>query len=512
MFVESCRALQVAEKVNVTIISAKLLDDADLAGKSDPYVVVEIVGKLVSTPQTKAQTKVIYNNLNPIFNEGLQIKNYYPGEALLFSVMDKDKGGCLSKDDCLGTVALSSSSFYPDGFRGDLVLQPPQHGKRGGVLTVQVTPSASLSHWQHKPRLKPPVTMAASALSPPSVTVTNPSPPAAVTVTKPSPPVVAQSAQSVSAGGLAAPCAASPQPVKPQAPITNLSPSNGHTGSQSTFLVQSPLQNQIPAGGLSPAPAKMLRVQQQTPYQVAAAPTKLSYVTSPAPVPYMFAPAQGLGIAAHSPCPPRVNVVVLPPSSVTCTSAAPPMQCFTSAFSPQYPHYPSQQPGVHPNFVLPTHHTSYLPGVNGYTVTAWQQPSSPGRFSPGAPVVVHYIRRHCSGSVPGYTTPNMSYSGSHGVSARGIQLQQEASPRIAAVVPVAPPSDLPAAVPAIANNEPQLGATEDAASNTLTPPGFCTPPSVPRGAQYTPSSAPQPGVMPAAAHVPQPHSNLCSQR
>jgi Ca2+-dependent lipid-binding protein len=50
-------------RLNVTVIKANDLKNMEMIGKSDPYVVLHI------RPLFKVKTKVIDNNLNPIWNE-----------------------------------------------------------------------------------------------------------------------------------------------------------------------------------------------------------------------------------------------------------------------------------------------------------------------------------------------------------------------------------------------------------------------------------------------------------
>lgn len=54
-------------KVTVTIVQANDLKNMELVGKSDPYVVMHI------RPLFKVKTKVIDNNLNPVWNETFEL-------------------------------------------------------------------------------------------------------------------------------------------------------------------------------------------------------------------------------------------------------------------------------------------------------------------------------------------------------------------------------------------------------------------------------------------------------
>jgi Ca2+-dependent lipid-binding protein len=54
-------------KLSVTVVRANNLINADLVGKSDPYVVLYV------RPMFKVKTKVIDDNLNPEWNETFEV-------------------------------------------------------------------------------------------------------------------------------------------------------------------------------------------------------------------------------------------------------------------------------------------------------------------------------------------------------------------------------------------------------------------------------------------------------
>ena len=54
-------------KLALTVVKATALKNMEMIGKSDPYVVVHI------RPLFKYKTKVIDNNLNPIWNEKFEL-------------------------------------------------------------------------------------------------------------------------------------------------------------------------------------------------------------------------------------------------------------------------------------------------------------------------------------------------------------------------------------------------------------------------------------------------------
>jgi len=100
--------------LRMVIVGARGLRDADWVGKSDPYCVCEVLTK----PDTKVQTPVIKNTLNPTWDHETEITRFQPGDILVFKVYDQDVG----KSDFLGTVSLESKQFYPGGFDGEVPL------------------------------------------------------------------------------------------------------------------------------------------------------------------------------------------------------------------------------------------------------------------------------------------------------------------------------------------------------------------------------------------------------
>jgi len=107
-----------APPLKLTIVSARGLRDADWvpgAGKSDPYCVCEIAGK---PKEAKVQTKVINDNLDPVWEHHAEIPGFRQGDTLVFKVWDKD----LAKSDFLGELRLESAQFYPHGFDSELPL------------------------------------------------------------------------------------------------------------------------------------------------------------------------------------------------------------------------------------------------------------------------------------------------------------------------------------------------------------------------------------------------------
>jgi len=111
-------ANMAAARLQITVESACNLYNADcmLAGKSDPYVIVEVPGQA----GMKVQTEVISNDLNPVWNFLGEIASFYDGDVLRFTVWDKDVFP--KSDDFLGKVELTAQDFYPHGFHGELML------------------------------------------------------------------------------------------------------------------------------------------------------------------------------------------------------------------------------------------------------------------------------------------------------------------------------------------------------------------------------------------------------
>ncbi|XP_027334990.1 synaptotagmin-5-like [Abrus precatorius] len=84
-------------KLTVTVVRANDLKNMEMIGKSDPYVVMHI------RPLFKYKTKVIDNNLNPIWDQTFElIAEDKETQSLILEVFDKDIG----QDKRLGVVQL----------------------------------------------------------------------------------------------------------------------------------------------------------------------------------------------------------------------------------------------------------------------------------------------------------------------------------------------------------------------------------------------------------------------
>jgi len=124
-------ANMASARLQITVESACNLYNSDgvLAGKSDPYVIVEVPGQ----KSMKFQTEVISNELNPVWNFTGEIDGFMDGDVLRFTVMDKDTFP--KPDDFLGKAELTAQDFYPNGFHGDLTLAD---SKTQATLSVMV--------------------------------------------------------------------------------------------------------------------------------------------------------------------------------------------------------------------------------------------------------------------------------------------------------------------------------------------------------------------------------------
>ena len=71
----------------------------DFMGKTDPYVLVNLLGGNVK----ECKTKVVKNNSNPVWEESIRfMANEAYGKVLLLQVFDKD----LMRDDPMGEVDM----------------------------------------------------------------------------------------------------------------------------------------------------------------------------------------------------------------------------------------------------------------------------------------------------------------------------------------------------------------------------------------------------------------------
>ncbi|KAL8114268.1 calcium-dependent lipid-binding protein [Apium graveolens] len=92
-------------KLTLTVVKANDLKNMEMIGKSDPYVVVYI------RPLFKVKTKVVDNNLNPVWDETFElIAEDKETQSLIFEVFDQDIG----QDKRLGIAKLPLRELEAD--------------------------------------------------------------------------------------------------------------------------------------------------------------------------------------------------------------------------------------------------------------------------------------------------------------------------------------------------------------------------------------------------------------
>nr|GEW53995.1 synaptotagmin-5 [Tanacetum cinerariifolium] len=122
--------------VTLTIVKANNLKNMEMIGKSDPYVTAYI------RPLEKFKTKVVDNNLNPVWNHVLQlIAEDKETQCAVLEVLDQDIG----QDKRLGIVKLPLCNLEPETEKEiELRLQPSldmlkiKDKKDRGTLTIKV--------------------------------------------------------------------------------------------------------------------------------------------------------------------------------------------------------------------------------------------------------------------------------------------------------------------------------------------------------------------------------------
>eukprot|EP00929_Paragymnodinium_shiwhaense_P034760 TRINITY_DN18872_c0_g1_i4.p1 TRINITY_DN18872_c0_g1~~TRINITY_DN18872_c0_g1_i4.p1 ORF type:complete len:2672 (-),score=534.34 TRINITY_DN18872_c0_g1_i4:460-8475(-) len=114
---------QIDKLFDITIIAAKALRNADRnaqrdassKGKSDAFVIGEVIGK----PELCFKTKVIKDSLDPVWNHRVGNVKLSMGDALEFNVYDDD-GADAGPGDFLGIAVASTNDFFEAGFSGSL--------------------------------------------------------------------------------------------------------------------------------------------------------------------------------------------------------------------------------------------------------------------------------------------------------------------------------------------------------------------------------------------------------
>ncbi|XP_073122813.1 calcium-dependent lipid-binding protein-like [Henckelia pumila] len=128
--------LKPVGKLTVTVVRANELKNMELIGKSDPYVVVHI------RPLFKVKTKVVDNNLNPVWNQTFElIAEDKETQSLILEVFDQDIG----QDKRLGVAKLPLLELEAETAKEmELRLLPAldmlkiKDKKDRGTITVQV--------------------------------------------------------------------------------------------------------------------------------------------------------------------------------------------------------------------------------------------------------------------------------------------------------------------------------------------------------------------------------------
>ncbi|XP_043698146.1 calcium-dependent lipid-binding protein-like isoform X1 [Telopea speciosissima] len=123
-------------KVVVTVVKANNLKNMEMIGKSDPYVVLYV------RPLFKVKTKIINNNLNPVWNQTFElIVEDEETQSLILEVFDADVG----QNKRLGITKLPLIELEPDTPKEvDLRLLPSldmqkiKDKKDRGTITVKV--------------------------------------------------------------------------------------------------------------------------------------------------------------------------------------------------------------------------------------------------------------------------------------------------------------------------------------------------------------------------------------
>jgi len=130
------------ERVRVTIISSKGLRKADITGKSDPYCIVNVLGR----PESTFQTKVCPKTLEPVWNESQELVFYKHHDLIELVVRDHDEAAkvpccrCFDDgDDLLGKCTLTSAQVHQEGgFAGEVPLTHAGKKHKHAVINIKI--------------------------------------------------------------------------------------------------------------------------------------------------------------------------------------------------------------------------------------------------------------------------------------------------------------------------------------------------------------------------------------
>lgn len=129
-------------RLRVTVLSAGGLAAGD-AGGAEPFVVV-VLSDGEAKQKQQFKTGLAHDVRDPKWNHTFDSKEYVPGDALEFVLMEKN----FFSSTLLGTAALTASQIYPHGFDGLLHVTPAGSGapaKPATALHVKVEVVASPS-------------------------------------------------------------------------------------------------------------------------------------------------------------------------------------------------------------------------------------------------------------------------------------------------------------------------------------------------------------------------------
>lgn len=124
-------------RISITVVKAASLKNMEVIGKSDPYVTLHI------RPILKVKTKVVNNNLNPVWNETFElIAEDKETQSIIFEVFDEDE---ISQDKKLGIVKLplvdleaETSKEFELRLLPSLDMMKIKDKKDRGTITVKV--------------------------------------------------------------------------------------------------------------------------------------------------------------------------------------------------------------------------------------------------------------------------------------------------------------------------------------------------------------------------------------